>query len=342
MLTLWRRVDVQVKRLLLPNVLMYAGFEDVPEKTQGVQFDTFEVQGWDGLPVRVCIVRKADNSEELTPRQHTLLDRLSGIELDELSDIDYALISVNWDHGIHSALPLAEGLAAAGIKCVLWEPRGSNSRRPWCTHGLQESQDVPLIIDALEKKAGRQGLMVVGIGSGFGAELMLQAAAKEPRLRATVAINPAASLNKTLKSARVSTPMRELIGWRMNQLTGLEPFDIAAVKSASLLPREVPVMLVHTGEQGEGGTMDDAVAIFTQLKSDMRRLITPRNGSDAPDATTRTIIYSPEGGTHEVQQKVETELTSEAEEIPVEILRWLNACMRPLRESPLPSITPKR
>lgn len=338
--TLWQRVDGRVKKLLLPHATMYAGYTDVPEKTQGVVVEPFTINGWDGGEVQVCLVRRDEDEANLTPIQYALRDRLTGVALDDLRQVDYVLVCADWDHGIRSALPLAEGLAAAGLTCVLWEPRGSRSRRPWCTHGLQESRDVAHIIDALEQRSGRKGLMVVGVGRGFGAELLLQAAAAEPRLRATVSIDAAASLTKTLKRAKVSTPMRELIGMRMNMLTGLEPFDIAAVKSAGIIPREVPVMLVHTGEQES--TMEDAVAIYTQLKSDMGRLITPRIPDDAPDATTRTIIYSPEGGTHEVLQRIDVELTRDTEEVPVEILRWLNSCIRPLQEAPLPTIRPDR
>lgn len=337
---LWRRVDSQVKRLLLPNVPQYAGYSDLPEKTQGVRLTPFEITGWDGKPLQACVVSQAPQEEDLTPRQHALLDRLRTTELEDLSAIDYALVSVNWDHGIRSALPLAEQLAAAGITCVLWEPRGSNSARPWCTHGLQESKDIPLLINELEKMSNKKRLLLVGVGQGFGAQLLLQAAAKEPRLRATVALDPAASLNKSLKRAHISTPMRELIGRRMNQLTGLEPFDIAAAKSAALIPREAPIMLMYTGSAQNNSVLDDAIAIYTQLQSDRKRMVTLRTPGDAPAATTRSIIYSPEGGTHEVAQSVDVELMPDAEEVPVDILRWLNSCVRPLMEEPAPTILP--
>lgn len=339
--TLWKRVDVRVKRLLLPENPMLVGYTDLPDKTLGVQLTPFEITGWDGRKVQACLVRKSAHEGELTPRQLTLLDHLAGAELEELSGVDFALVSVDWDHGIRSALPLAEQLAAAGITCVLWEPRGSGSARPWCTHGLHESRDIPLLIQALENQTGRKDMLIVGVGEGFGAGLMLQAAAVEPRLRAVVAINPSASLNKILKRAQVSTPMRELIGWRMSQLTGLEPFDIAAVKSAASIAREVPVLVIyHPEDDPAASSQDDAVAIFTQLKSDSKRLIAPRSEKDAPDAPTRTVVYSPDGGSREVQQRVEVELISDAETIPVETLLWLNAQVQPLQEQPLPSATP--
>lgn len=333
--SLWRKVDAQLKQLLLPSDSLYIGYSDLPEKTLGLQLTPFQFTGWDGLPVQACIVRRADDAGELTPRQLALLDRLSGVALKELEEVDFVLVCAAWDHCIRASLPLAEELAAAGITCVLWEPRGKDSARPWCTHGLQESRDIPIIINTLEQQTGRRNLMIAGVGKGFGAGLMLQGAAAEPRLRCVIAQQPAASLNKTLKRARVSAPMRELIGLRMNQLTGLEPFDIAPVKSAAAIHREVPVLVVYN--PAEKGSQEDAVAIFTQLQSDARRLITPRNKADEPEALTRTIIYSPDGGTREVPQRVEVDLTADAEALPVEILRWLNAQVHTLQELPTPA-----
>lgn len=330
---LWWHVDAQARRLLLPTNPLYSGYHDLPDKAQGVVLEPFELTGWDGTHVQACIVRKAEDSEGLTPRQQALSERLKGHSLQELAEVDYALVCVDWDHGIRSALPLAEALAAAGITCVLWEPRGSHSARGFCTHGLHESADVPFIINELEKRAKRKDLYVIGVGRGFGAELMLQAAAVEPRLQAIVAVDAAASLNKILKRAKVSAPMREMIGLRMNQLTGLEPFDIAAVKSAALIARETPVLVAHTGMDAPAGSLDDSTAIFTQLRSDRRKLLTVRLPADAPDATTRTITYSTTGGTREIVQEVEAELANDADDMLVAILSWINASIHTREES---------
>ena len=269
------------------------------------------------------------------------MERLEGTPLNELINLDYALVSVDWDHGIRSALPLAEELVAAGITCVLWEPRGSNSTRVFCTHGLQESADVPRIIEKLEEMSGRKGAVVIGVGRGFGAELMLQAAAKDSKLHAVVSIDAVASLNKILKRSNVSTPMRELIGWRMNQLTGLEPFDIAAAKSASHIDSSKPVLLAYIGAEGAVGTLDDSVAIYTQLKSDHLRFITPRTAEDAPDATTRTIIYATVGGTREIVQEVPVELAKDEEDVLVEALKWINDVVNPLQDEPQNGLEPR-
>ena len=339
---LWWHVDSQARRILLPGNPLYSGYNDLPDKAQGVVLQPFTVTGWDGTQVQACIVRKAAEDDGLTPRQQALLEQLEGIPLNHLANADYALVSVDWDHGIRSSLPLAEALAAAGLTCVLWEPRGNNSARTFCTHGLHESADVPLIIDGLQKESGRSDLCIIGVGRGFGAELMLQAAAREPRLQAVVAIDAAASLNKILKRSRVSAPMRELIGLRMNQLTGLEPFDIAAVKSAALIARETPVLVAHMGADQPAGSLEDSTAIYTQLRSDQRKLITTRSEADAPDATTRTITYATTGGTREIVQEVEAQLAKDADAVLVEVLKWLNDNLNPQQDESTPGLLPTR
>lgn len=333
---------MRVKRLLLPINPLYTGYEELPDKTQGVELQPFVFTGWDGHEVQACIVRCAEKQEEITPRQNALLESMRGVSLKELQSIDYVLVCVDWDHGIRSALPLAETLAAAGLSCVLWSPRAGEAR-PYCTRGLRESQDVSLLINALEQQSGRQDLLIVGVGRGFGGELMLHAAAQEPRIRALVAIDASASLSKQLKRANVSTPMREAIGWRMNQLAGLEPFDIAAVKYAGRIPRETPVMLIHLGEGIPESTLEDAVSLYTQLQSEQRRLLTLRQPEDPADASTRSVTYSHEGGTREIVQHVEAELLHDIDRLPVEILYWLGNLQASLWEDVQPtSIIPNK
>ena len=175
---LWLKVKRCSAQLLQPVNPIYNGYADLPDKTQGVSLTPFSVTGADGRRVQACIVR-ADDKKNITPRQQALLERMHGELPERLGSVDYVLVCADWDHGIRSALPLAEQLAAAGVTCVLWEPRGSVSARPYCTHGLLESRDVPAIIDALEDQAGHGGLMIIGVGKQFGAELLLHAAAHD-------------------------------------------------------------------------------------------------------------------------------------------------------------------
>lgn len=330
---LWVKVNRKTEQLLQPVNPVYQGYSDLPDKTQGVQLDPFSLTGRDGHRIQACLVR-ASSGKDITPRQQTLLERLQNHIPDRLRQIDFVLICVDWDHGIRSALPLAEQFAAAGITCVLWEPRGSMSSRPYCTHGVLESQDVPLIINALEEQAGRKDLMILGVGQRFGAELMLHAAVSDPRLRAVAAIDTRASLSNRIKRSGTSLLIRELVGWRMKALTGLEPFDIAAVQSIFRLPRQVPILLAFSSEDDPDSLPEDSIALYTQLHPEQRCLITLRTQKDAADAVTRDVVYTQKGGTREVQQHAEALLLRDADDIPVQILRWMNEKLPTLQELP--------
>ena len=338
---LWLKVERCSAQLLQPVNPLYSGYADLPDKTQGVLLTPFSVTGKDGHRVQACIVR-ADGKENTTPRQQALLERLQSDLPQQLSKLDYVLVCADWDHGIRSALPLAEQLAAAGIACVLWEPRGSASARPYCTHGLQESEDVPAIIDALEEQAGHSGIMILGVGEKYGAELLLHAAVRDPRLRAVAAIDTRASMSNRLKRSGASMLIRELTGWRMKLLTGLEPFDIAAVQSIFRLQRQVPILFIFSGEEDRDSLLEDSIALYTQLHPEQRSLATPRGPEDPADAVTRNVTFVQKGGTREVQQQVEITLLPDADDIPAHILRWMQAKLPALLDLPPAELPPQK
>ncbi len=337
---LWVKVNRRTEQLLQPVNPVYRGYSDLPDKTQGVQLTPFSLTGKDGHRIQACLVR-ASAGENTTPRQQVLLERLHNHVPDRLQNIDFVLICSDWDHGIRSSLPLAEQLAAVGITCVLWEPRGSSSSRPYCTHGVRESEDVPLIINALEEQAGRKDLMILGVGQRFGSELMLHAAASDPRLRAVAAIDTRAPMSNRIKRSGTSLLLGELIGWRMKALTNLEPFDIAAVQSLFHLPRHVPVLLAYSREDDPNSLPEDSIALYTQLHPEQRSLITLRTDRDAPDATTRDVVYTQKGGTHDVQQHAEAVLLQDVDDIPVQILLWMNDKLPALQELPVDALPTK-
>ena len=337
---LWLKVERCSAQLLQPVNPIYNGYADLPDKTQGVQLTPFSVTGKDGRRVQACIVR-ADDKKNITPRQRALLERLDGDLPGQLKNVDFVLVCADWDHGIRSALPLAEQLAAAGVACVLWEPRGSVSARPYCTHGLLESQDVSAIIDALEEQAGHGGLMILGVGKQFGAELLLHAAASDAHLRAVAAIDTRASMSNRMKRSGTSMLIRELTGWRMKFLTGLEPFDIAAVQSIFRLPRQVPILLIFSGESDLNSLPEDSISLYTQLHPEQRSLATLRRPDDPADATTRNVSFTQKGGTREVQQQAEATLLQDADDIPAHILRWMHEKLPALLDLP-PAASPTK
>ncbi len=318
---LWFKIDRKATQVLCPEYPLYKGYDDLPEKIRGVELTPFTVKGKDGQQVQVCLARA---TKEVTPRQQSLPENLRAKGEGGWSQaIDYVLVGADWDHGIRSALPLAEQLTAAGITCVLWEPRGRASARPFCTYGIEESKDVPLIIDELEKRSGRKDLMVLGVGKRYGADLLLHAAEIDPRLRAVAAVDTRASMSTRLKRDGLSVLSRELVGWRIRSLTGLEPFDIAAVQSVSHLPEYVPVLLAYTHEDDVESMPEDTIALYSQLHPQQRFLVALRRPDDPADASTREMKVTQKGGTHDVQQHAQAVLAQDVDEIVVQILLWM-------------------
>lgn len=268
---LWLRVESMAMPVLVPLNQAYAGISTVPERAMGLHIEPLDFKGWDGGHVPAVIVSKAG---EESSRQLSVLGEMASWHPEHLGYIDYVLICVDWDHGIRSALPLAESLTAAGLRCVLWEPRGADSRRPYCTHGLQESKDVPLLIDALLERYPKENPVIVGLGRKFGAGLLLQAAAKEPRIRGLISIDSFASLRNSLSREMprswVSIAMISLMDLVMSGHAGYESFDVAPVESATRLDRNVPVLLLNLEQGSTVADATDALRIYNCLQSDVR------------------------------------------------------------------------
>lgn len=331
-------IENQVQRLLHPVNPLYSGYSELPEHVQGLNLEPFIVHGEDKHTIRACLATVDNLPAAGTPHQLVIQDRMGNADLSGLKSVDYVLVCVDWDHGIRSALPIAEQLAAAGLRCVLWEPRGEDEARSRCTRGIRESRDITSLIDELERRTGQKELVVLGVGRDFGAELMLHAATNEPRLRGIVAIDVHAPLNKVLQRRNLPIWQRELIGWRMKELTGLEPFDFAAVKSVFNLPREKPVLLICSGKDTPESRPEDAYALYTQLHQDQRRLYVPRQHDDSPDSNYRIIHYTQQGGSHTVQHDVHANILDGADDVLPAILQWINEVAPELQETPAPRL----
>ncbi len=339
---LWNYVDDMTAPLLVPVNPGFAGMEQVPQKAPGLLLEPFTFNGWDGGAVPAVVVTHASQGDagaaDATSRQLAIAAELTTRRADRLGAIDYVLLSVDWDHGIRSALPLAESLTAAGLRCVLWEPRGENARRPYCTHGLRESRDVPLLIDALAARSGKEQPVIVGMGQGYGAALMLQAAPHEPRLRGIVAIDSFASLSESL--GRLMPPSRfaaPLTAWlmdrRINRVVGYECFDVAPVESAAGIDRNVPALIINLAQENPISTRQDALTIYRRLRSDQRDIWALRLPGDK-DAATRVVEYEASNAMKSRHEKVSITLLPDAESAVAGVLHWLNGCVVDAVESP--------
>ena len=123
----WFYINDLAQPVLKPINQSYVGYTKVPRKAPGLRMETFTFKGWDGGDVQAVIAVK--DGEE-SSRQLSVIGDLMNDPVERLHQIDYVLVCVDWDHGIRSALPLAESLTAAGLTCVLWESRGMDDRRP--------------------------------------------------------------------------------------------------------------------------------------------------------------------------------------------------------------------
>lgn len=339
-LWLWKQTLQLTAPVLQPVNQSYVGYSHVPKKSLGLRLDTFEFQGWDGGKVQAVIANKEG---EESSRQLTVIGDLAVNKAEKLDKIDYVLICVDWDHGIRSALPLAESFTAAGLTCVLWDPRGADDRRPYCTHGLKECEDVPKLIDALVKRSGKENPVIVGVGQGYGAGLMLQAAAVEPRIRGLISIDAYASLRESVKRTLPGGALNPITIWlmdmRMNSCVGIECFDVAPVESAARISRDVPALVVNMVQDNPVSTLKDAMIIYRQLPSDLRAIWTMANDTDAPEATERALSMG--RGADGKPHMVEAGLLRDEDSVPVSLLHWLNDCFVPSLDAPLTVVPPR-
>ncbi len=323
---LWWYSGYQAAPLLAPSNPVFDDLEREVLEYPGLRFEHFSLQGEDGVDIPAVIVQA---SGQVTPQMSEWSDRLAPHSLPALRHTDYVLVSVEWDHGIISALPLAEAICAAGMTCVLWEPRGKDNAREYCTHGLREKQDVSLLIDALVQREGREGLMILSVGRGFGASMMLQAAAQEPRLAAMVAIDSYASLSESLRRTITGSKMLRqakiwLIDRHLQRKVGYEIFDVAPVESVISMREETPLLLMNLARQSMVAQLDDALNLYRQSPSESKQVWTLRGREDAPDDVARLVNYRERKGDDLIEQALEVQLQQDEKSALLSMIVWVN------------------
>ncbi len=317
----WFYINDLAQPVLQPVNQSYVGYTKVPRKAPGLRMEPFTFKGWDGGEVQAVIAVK--DGEE-SSRQLSVIGDLMNHPVKRLHQIDYVLVCVDWDHGIRSALPLAESLTAAGLTCVLWEPRGLEDRRSYCTHGLKECRDVPLLLDAVAARSGKAEPVFAAVGQGYGAGLLLQAAATEPRIRGLVSIDAYASLRQSVKRTMPDSLLRPVVMWLMDQRisrsVGMESFDVAPVERAADLDRNVPVLVVNLVQDSPVSNFNDAVTIYRRLPSDCRDVWTLRSEHDPAEATHRELSF----GRGVRRELVHVGLLNDADSAMSSIVHWIN------------------
>ena len=143
----------------------------------------------------------------------------------------------------------AEHLSEAGYRAVLVDSRGhGNSTGDWLTYGVQESRDLSQLVDALHID-GPVGVM----GVSYGGATAVEWTAREPRVRAAVAVAPFASLRDIVP---IYTPRTlPLIGWLVPRFVQMRTVDAAgrlagfdpdaASPVAAARATHTPILLIH-------------------------------------------------------------------------------------------------
>ncbi len=324
---LWWYASHQAEPLLRPTNPAYTHDDSFEKKYPNLKMESFQFKGWDGTEIPAVIVQSSGQPTRQMNRWRQLLGEQ---DYRSINYADYVLVSVEWDHGIQSALPLAEALAAAGLKCVLWESRGIDQAREYCTHGLRESRDIPELINALEKREPEASLVVLALGRGYGASLLLQAVSIEPRLSALISIDAYASLSESLKrtitgSSALAKGKMWLIDRRLNSTVGYEIFDVAPVESIIEMNRETPLLLMNLSPQSEIVTLDDALNLYRQSPSEVKEVWTLRAPSDRED--TRVVNYSYRSGDELVKLTLDVQLKDSEEMAYASMISWVDEMM---------------
>lgn len=296
---------------------------------ESMAMEPVEAVSADGTAITGYLVRPR-LSGTLSPRQNRVRDTLklrgSMPHLDEKPEL--VVICTSWDNGVQGSLPLAEGLTGAGYTCLLWNPRGKDNARKYCTYGLKEYADVTALLDAVAEKTG--GLPpVAAVGQGFGASVLLKAASEDPRIRCMVCLDCFPSL-KTVAVREMEQDwgkplcypafwlMDAGVGWRADFST----FDVAPVDYA--LKLDYPAMVVCTN-QYFFSTLEDCLSIYDSLKNEKKQLYESIREGEPYGTRERTFLHTVEGKKGEKFEKAyKVNVYDGDDELQAGIAEWIH------------------
>jgi pimeloyl-ACP methyl ester carboxylesterase len=208
--------------------------------------ETFELRGW-GHGIRAILTRRssaapssaAATASPSAPAIKGTVFVLHGIE-DDKEMAPYVLYR--------------EMLVQAGYRAIQVDLRGhGRSTGDWITYGVVESQDLKQVLDELERRGLVAGDVGV-IGLSYGGAIAIQWAAKDPRVKAVVALEPFCTLEDAALDASnlVLGPARWMYNTndlraavkRAGELAHFDPAQASPLAAISTLER--PVLIFHS------------------------------------------------------------------------------------------------
>ena len=310
-------------------LLVPVGAAESSASGESMIMEPVETVSADGTAIAGYLVRPR-LSGTLTPRQNRVRDALklrgNMTHLDEKPEL--VVICTSWDNGVQGSLPLAEGLTGAGYSCLVWNPRGRDNARQYCTYGLKEYADVTALLDAVAEKTG--GLPpVAAVGQGFGAAVLLKAASEDPRIRCMVSMDCFPSL-KTVAMREMEQDwgktlcypafwlMDAGVAWRADFST----FDVAPVDYA--LKLDYPAMVVCTN-QYFFSTLEDSLSIYDSLKNDKKQLYESIREGEPYGTKERTFLPVIEGKKGQKSEKTyKVNVYDGDDELQAGIAEWIH------------------
>ena len=328
----WRASD--------PILRPYSSIQESGNPDAGMKLEYFTVIGADGVPIKACLA-SAQGEKSRSPRQSRVLDIIKS--RGKMKNFDahagLVIISTAWDEGILNSMNYAESLTSAGYDCLLWEPRGTEGQRKYCSYGHFESQDVPLLLDAAEKKRGSLG-SVAAVGRGFGASLLTLAAVKDKRIRSVVNIDSFGALKTVISrdmeeevGKTFAFPSFWLIDWALSARAGYSSFDVTPVEAVRSF--KLPMMFVCS-EDYFFSRMNDVVSMYGANPNELKILYSRRKSGEKGETREYSQITKGKKDSR-IEEKYTVNLYDGDDDLMACVAEWIEDNT----QQPLPNLLPK-
>ncbi|MEG0836405.1 MAG: hypothetical protein RSE01_06030 [Akkermansia sp.] len=324
-----------------PILQPYSQLEQTTNQKAGMKLDYFQIKGNDGIMVNACIASSLGETSR-SPKQSRVFDIVKSRA--KLKSVDVhngvVLICTSWDHGIENSLSYAEALTSVGYTCLLWDPRGVDNAREYCSYGYFEAADVPILLNHVDKLLGGVDSFS-GVGHGFGASLLSMAAAKDSRIRSLISIDSFCSLKTVIAQdmkkevgKALDFPAFWLVDWGLSSRAGFSSFDVAPVDSVRSL--NIPMMFACS-EEYFFSPLDDVLSLYSALPSERKAIYTRRR--DGEQGISREYIRVLQGKKGDkFEKKFTLSLYDGDDELMACIAEWIEDNT----QQPLPKLLPDR